>query len=123
MGSRITRIPAKGAISAVVAAEVCQRNENFARIRNDAGLETLLGSASGSKQLGEIIFRAANQLQRLLPRNSDARLDGSQRRSAGRIAQRAETRDWRKSHVASNDTTPRRGNVGGECLGAAGHRR
>ena len=39
----IARTPAKHAVSAVVPAKICQRNENFARVCDDARLEAFFG--------------------------------------------------------------------------------
>src|SRR2546430_533333 len=39
MRSRLARVATERAISAIVATQVCERNKNFARVSNYAGLE------------------------------------------------------------------------------------
>jgi hypothetical protein len=67
MGSGLARIAAKDAISAIVAAEVGQRNEDFAGIGDDVRLETLFGIEGRGKQSPEIAVRATDELDGVLP--------------------------------------------------------
>ena len=59
----VAGIAAEGAVSAIVAAEVGQRQENFARIGDDAGLEAFFGGAGGGEEFRKIVVGAANQTQ------------------------------------------------------------
>jgi len=63
VGSRLAGVAAKGAISAIIAAQVGQRNENLARIGDDFGLEALFGGAGGGREFGQIVVGAADQLE------------------------------------------------------------
>ena len=61
-------IAAEGAIAAVVATEVGERNKNLARIGNDAGLKRCLASMAADKQRGKIVVRTADQLASIFSR-------------------------------------------------------
>ena len=54
-------IAAESAVAAIVAAQVRQGDEDFARIGNDAGLEPLLEFQGGGEKCREFIVRAAQQ--------------------------------------------------------------
>ncbi len=43
----VAGIAAEGAVSAVIAAEIGEREKNFARVSDDAGFEALFGGARG----------------------------------------------------------------------------
>ena len=75
MSAGIAGIAAEGAVSAVVAAEIGQRQKNFARIGDDAGLEALFGGAGGGEEFGKIVVGALNQVERGLARDRGA-VDG-----------------------------------------------
>ena len=76
VGAGIAGIAAEGAVSAIVAAEVGQRKEYFARVSDDAGLEALLGGAGGGEKFGKIVVGAADQAQGGFPGD---RYSGTQR--------------------------------------------
>jgi hypothetical protein len=59
---------AKNAIAAIVAAKIGQGQENFARVRDDAGLESLFGGARFFKELREEIVGAPEELEGSLAR-------------------------------------------------------
>jgi hypothetical protein len=56
-------IAAEGAVAAVVAAKIGQRQENLPRVGDDAGLEVFFGGASGPEQRGKIVVATADQAQ------------------------------------------------------------
>ena len=58
----IAGIAAKCAISAIVAAEIGQGNENLAGIGDDAGLESLFCGARRSEKLGQVGIGAAQSV-------------------------------------------------------------
>ncbi len=80
----IAGIAAEGAVSAVVAAEIGQRQEDFSRVGDDAGLEALFGGAGGGEKFGKIVVGAANEVQGGLARDGDAGADLGERRGACR---------------------------------------
>src|SRR5712675_356284 len=89
-------IAAKGAVAAVVATKIGQRQENFARVGDDAGLEALFGGTGGSKKFGQVIVMAADQAQCGIACN---RKSGAQLCQHGIAALfRCGTLDDRKSH-------------------------
>ena len=49
-------IAAEGAVAAVVAAKICQRKKDLARIGDDSGLESRAGRSRRSKQGGELFI-------------------------------------------------------------------
>src|SRR5208283_5961253 len=55
-------IAAVGAVSAIVAAEVGKRDEDFARIRDDAWAELLFQCARDGEQFGEELVIAGQEL-------------------------------------------------------------
>ena len=57
------RVAAEGAVSAVVAAKIGQRQEDLARIGDGAGPEALFGSAGGREEFRQIVVGATNQAQ------------------------------------------------------------
>src|SRR5579863_8159461 len=57
---RISRIAAEGAVSAVVTAEIGQRQEDLTRVSNDAGFEAFLGGTRGGEKLGKVVVRTAD---------------------------------------------------------------
>src|SRR6266700_5918645 len=59
VGAGIAGIAAEGAVSAVVAAEIGQGQEDLAGIGDGAGLEALFGGAGGGQEFGEIVVWAA----------------------------------------------------------------
>ena len=52
VGARFPRVAAEGAVAAVVTAEVGEREEDLARIGDDAGLKALFEGRGGRKQSG-----------------------------------------------------------------------
>ena len=72
MGAGIARIAAEGAIPAVVAAKIRQRDEYLARVGYDAGLEALFCSTGGRQQARQTAVWTADQLKRTLPRDRHA---------------------------------------------------
>ena len=61
-------IAAEDAVAAIVAAQVGQRDEDFARIGDDAGLEALLEFQGGGEESGEFVVRATQELAGALAR-------------------------------------------------------
>ena len=72
MRAGVAGIAAEGAVSAVVAAEIGQRQEDLARVGDDAGPEALFGGVGGGEKFGKIVVGAANELQSSLARDGDA---------------------------------------------------
>ena len=62
MRAGVAGIAAEGAVSAIVAAKVGERQKHLARICDNPGLEALLRGASGGEEFGKIFVGAANQL-------------------------------------------------------------
>ncbi len=108
MGAGIAGISPECAISAIVATEIRKRKKDFAGVRDRSGLEALFGSSCRGKKVRQLAVAARNQFEPGFARNRLARANVAQ----GVACSGSE--DGRR-HVASNDTTPRRGNVGG-CL-------
>src|SRR5581483_1238820 len=69
VGARLARIAAKGAISAIIAAEISERNKNFARIGDHAGAEMVASLAGQGEQLGQIFIRANDPAVSFFSRN------------------------------------------------------
>ena len=113
MCAGVAGIAAEGAVSAVVAAEIGQRQKDFARVGDDAGLEAFFGGAGGGEEFGKIVVGAADQAQRGFARDGDAGAHLGERRGACRALLVASRRDGGQGHVDSNDTTAGHGNVGG----------
>ncbi len=63
MRGRFLGVAAEGAVTAVVAAKIGQRQKNLPRVGDDAGLEVFFCGAGGGEQRGEIVVIAANQVQ------------------------------------------------------------
>ncbi len=63
MRAGVSGIAAESAVAAVVAAKIGQRQENFSRVGDDAGLEVIFCSAGGGEQRGQIVVGAADQAQ------------------------------------------------------------
>ncbi len=106
MSSRITGIPPESAISAIIPAQIRQRKEDFAGIRDRSGFEALFGSSGGRKKVGQMGIAAGNKLYRGFARNGLARAKFVQSAAC------SGSEEGRR-HVASNDTTLGHGNVGG----------
>src|SRR6476660_1236819 len=60
VSARITGIAAEGAVSAVVSAQVSQRNKDLARIGDDARLEAVTELPGSGKKLGQMMVGTAN---------------------------------------------------------------
>ena len=67
-GTRLAGIATKYAVAAIVTAKIGQRDENFARISNDARLKTLFGGAGGGEKVGQFSVTAAHQADRNIAR-------------------------------------------------------
>ena len=61
MRAGISGIAAEGAVAAVIAAKIRQRQEDFSRIGDDAGLEVFFCGAGRGEQRGKIVVTAADQ--------------------------------------------------------------
>ncbi len=72
MCAGVAGISAESAVSAIVAAEIGQRQEDFARVGDDAGLEAFFGRARGGEEFGKIVVGAADEVQGGLARDGDA---------------------------------------------------
>ena len=62
MRARLAGITAENAVAAVIAAEICQGDEDLAGIGNDVRLETLLGCQGRGKQSRKFVIRTAKKL-------------------------------------------------------------
>ena len=69
MRAGISGIAAEGAVAAVVAAEIGQRQKDLPRIGDDTGLEVFSCGAGGGQQRGQIVVTAADQAQRQVARD------------------------------------------------------
>src|SRR5205814_4410843 len=69
MCARVAWIAAEDAIPAVVAAEVCERNKNLARICDHARLEAFPSLPCCEKKLRKLIIRGPHQVTSLLARD------------------------------------------------------
>src|SRR5262249_55165067 len=56
----LSRVAAEGAVSAVIAAEVCEGNENFARIGDYTGLETITSIPRSRQQFRKLLVPCLN---------------------------------------------------------------
>jgi hypothetical protein len=54
-------VAAEGAVAAIVAAQIRQRQKNFSRVCNNTGLEGVSCGAGGSEHGGQIVVTAADQ--------------------------------------------------------------
>src|SRR6185295_16440927 len=70
VSARIARVFAKRAIAAVVAAEICKRDEDFLRVRNPPALETI-SKFTGNKTQGIklVTFAGVNERRSSLSRD------------------------------------------------------
>src|ERR1700722_616426 len=59
----VSGIAAEGAVSAVIAAEIGQREEDLTRVSDDAGFEAFFGGASGGEKFGKLAVGAADEAQ------------------------------------------------------------
>jgi hypothetical protein len=75
VGAGIGGITAEGAVSAVVPAEIREREENLARVGDDAGLESFFGGAGGGQEFGQIGVGAGDELKSGGTGDGDARAD------------------------------------------------
>ena len=64
MRAGLSRVAAKGAIPAVVAAEICKRKENFAGISDHATLEPVARFLCGRKKLRQVFVSGTNPAAR-----------------------------------------------------------
>src|SRR5579871_1065124 len=69
MCTGLAGVAAEGAVSAIIAAEVRERDKDFTGIRDGAGPEALSGLASRGQQVRKLFLRAANQASSRLARN------------------------------------------------------
>lgn len=69
MGSEFIRVTTERAVAAVVSAKICQRDENFARISDDGGLEASARSLRRSEQDGESLPANAQQMASFFARD------------------------------------------------------
>ena len=68
MGARIAGIAPEGAVAAIVAAQVGQRQEDLAGVGHHGGLEALFCGARRAQEPGKIFIGAADPLARSLAR-------------------------------------------------------
>src|SRR5207248_791790 len=65
----VARIATKCAVSTIVAAQICERNKNFARVCNHAWLESVASFSSGGQQFGQFCLARSDPATRCFPAN------------------------------------------------------
>src|SRR6266404_1576065 len=59
----LTRVAAEGAISAIIAAEICKRDENLARISDYARLKVVASILGGREKVRQVLVASSNPLE------------------------------------------------------------
>jgi hypothetical protein len=71
VGSGIAGVAAESAVSAIVSAEIRQRNKDLAGICNNARFEALFRCASCGEQFGQDFVRTSDEIARSFARDWD----------------------------------------------------
>lgn len=69
MGASLSGIAAERTVTAIVAAQIGKRQEDFPRVCDDSGLELVARRPCSGQQEWKIVISAANQARRAFARN------------------------------------------------------